>query len=190
MANGFTAREQRFINEYMNCLNGADAARRAGYAENSARQTAHKLLTKADIKAEIQKRMEDVMSSQEVLYRIADIATGDLSQFFDVTGPVPILNFEKAEKAGQLHLLKKLTVAEGKITFELYDKQRALETFAKHHGLLADTLNVISWQDRAIQDIKDGIIQYEELEQEFDSDLATQLFRAAGIRISLPETTG
>jgi len=60
--------------------------------------------------------------------------------------------------------------------FALYEPQESIHS-------------VISWQDRAIQDIKDGVINYQDLEQEFDSELATQLFARAGVRISLPETT-
>lgn len=46
-----TARQRRFVDEYLTCRNGAEAARRAGYAERSARITACRLLTKANIKA-------------------------------------------------------------------------------------------------------------------------------------------
>jgi hypothetical protein len=58
--------------------------------------------------------------------------------------------------------------------FALYEPQESL-------------LSVATWQDRAIQDIKNGVIEYSELVEAFDSELATQLFRAAGVRISLSE---
>ena len=46
-----TSKQSAFINEYIVCRNGAEAARRAGYGVLSARVTASRLLTKANIKA-------------------------------------------------------------------------------------------------------------------------------------------
>ena len=38
-----TAQQERFITAYFDCLNGAEAARRAGYSKRTARQMAYKL---------------------------------------------------------------------------------------------------------------------------------------------------
>ena len=46
-----TPKQSAFIDEYIVYRNGAEAARRAGYGEQSARVTASRLLTKANIKA-------------------------------------------------------------------------------------------------------------------------------------------
>ena len=46
-----TPRQQSFVDFYVTCRNGAEAARRAGYAAPSARITASRLLTKANINA-------------------------------------------------------------------------------------------------------------------------------------------
>ena len=48
-----TPKQSAFVDEYIVCRNGAEAARRAGYAALSARVTASRLLTKANIKAEL-----------------------------------------------------------------------------------------------------------------------------------------
>lgn len=45
-----TPRQNAFVDHYVTCRNGAEAARRAGYAEPSARITASRLLTKDNIK--------------------------------------------------------------------------------------------------------------------------------------------
>lgn len=44
-----TERQKKFIDAYIKCGNGTLAAVKAGYSENSARITASKLLTKANI---------------------------------------------------------------------------------------------------------------------------------------------
>ncbi len=49
-----TPRRQRFVDEYVLCGSGAEAARRAGYSEKTARAIAAELLTKPDVLAAIQ----------------------------------------------------------------------------------------------------------------------------------------
>ena len=127
----------------MQCWNATEAAKRAGYSERSARQIGAENLTKLDITQEISARIKEMtMTADEALVSLSDIARGDISHFFDVAGKLPILNFEKAKQTGATKLIKKLTFKDGQITFELYDKQRALETIAKHHGMLAEHIQV------------------------------------------------
>ena len=55
-----TAKQQRFIEEYVVDLCGTKAAIRAGYAEDFAQQQASQMLRKPHIKAEIEKLKEDI----------------------------------------------------------------------------------------------------------------------------------
>ncbi len=55
-----TPKRERFVNEYLVDMNGAQAARRAGYAVGSARQTAHLLLTKPDIQDAIRAEQDEL----------------------------------------------------------------------------------------------------------------------------------
>jgi len=43
---------------------------------------------------------------------------------------------------------------------------------------------VETWQDQAIADIREGKIEYKDLADAFDTDLATQLFTRAGVPVS------
>jgi phage terminase small subunit len=76
-----TAKQQAFINIYMtNGFNATQAAIKAGYSKNGARQQGHALLTNIDISKEIQRLMREfAMPAEEVLTRLtehADISTG------------------------------------------------------------------------------------------------------------------
>ncbi len=51
--NKLTPKQASFVENYMTCRNGAEAARKAMYAVSSARITASKLLSKTNIKAAI-----------------------------------------------------------------------------------------------------------------------------------------
>jgi len=55
-----TAKQSRFIDEYLIDLNGAQAAIRAGYSPKCAKEQASRLLTYAHVQAEIEERNRDI----------------------------------------------------------------------------------------------------------------------------------
>jgi phage terminase small subunit len=142
MAN-LTDKQQAFINEYLQCWNATEAALKAGYSENTARQQASRLLSHVNIAEEIRHRLDEMkMSADEALVGLSDIARGDLSDFLRIQAGLPVVDFNKAHQNSKLHLLKKITYGKGTISFELYDKQSALNTIAKHHGLLNTKIEI------------------------------------------------
>lgn len=154
---GLTRKQRVFIDEYVKCWNGAEAARRAGYSVRSAREIAVNLLADISIKAEIDDRLATIhMSSEEVLKEISDIARGDMGQFLDNNLCVDI---SEARKLGLTKLIKKIkqktVIHQAKnendedtevhdIEIELYDKLGALEKAGKYHGLFKEQLDVTS----------------------------------------------
>lgn len=63
---------------------------------------------------------------------------------------------------------------------------KAMDTRAKLLGLYEPEKHentVITWEDRAIAEIKAGTLSFKELADEFDADLATRLFETAGISV-------
>jgi phage terminase small subunit len=78
-----TAKQARFVDEYMVCLNGAEAARRAGYSKKTARAIASENLRKPEIAAEIAKRKKKVTDQiasirPRVIEELARVAFFDL----------------------------------------------------------------------------------------------------------------
>lgn len=61
-----TPKELRFVDEYIIDWNGSGAAVRAGYSPKTARQTASKLLTKANVQAAVQARMDALSLKSEI----------------------------------------------------------------------------------------------------------------------------
>jgi phage terminase small subunit len=61
-----TLRQQRFCDEYALSGNGAEAARRAGYSEKTARQSASENLTKPYIKTALQARQQAYAAEMEL----------------------------------------------------------------------------------------------------------------------------
>jgi phage terminase small subunit len=134
-------REQAFILYYTGeaLFNGAEAARLAGYAENSARITASKLLTKPNVLAAVTARIDELtMKSDEVMVRISEQGRGDLGKFIG-------LKEKEIAEHPQSRLLKSYehTISgvgagrEEKIKIELYSAQAALFQLWKHHQIAA-----------------------------------------------------
>jgi phage terminase small subunit len=61
-----TAKQSRFIDEYMVDMNGAAAAVRCGYSQRTSRAIACELLTKPDIQAELQARGAELARELEI----------------------------------------------------------------------------------------------------------------------------
>lgn len=182
-----TAKQRLFADEFVICRNATEAARRAGYSGSDATLAVigYENLRKPKIKDQIERAFnERTMSAGEVLIRLTEIARGGLSDYLDLSVPgLPIFDFEKAERANRLGLLKKYKVTKAGIEIELHDVLRALDLLTKYHNL-TNTINLEDWRSKAIEDIKAGQITYQALAEAFDPDLATTLFREAGISVS------
>ena len=66
-----TPKQKLFCEQYALCLNGTKAAILAGYAEKSARQQGARLLSKANIQAEIARILEKGTKKAEI--RLGDV---------------------------------------------------------------------------------------------------------------------
>jgi phage terminase small subunit len=147
-------KHRKFCEEYLRLWNATDAYL-AAYPKSSrdaARRDGSRLLTNADIAAEIQARIEELtMSANEVLTRLAEQARADYKDFLAVAENGDIgLDMDKAE--GKTHLIKKVTqrrtvrttkdtqIDETVLSVELHDAQAALVQLGKHHKLFTDNV--------------------------------------------------
>lgn len=149
---GHNGKRQAFVEHYLRCFNAAEAARLAGYSERTARQQGSRLLTKVDIQAAIEARLNELkMQADEVLVRLTDQARGSMADFIEVdeSGDVNI-NLKAAKANNSLHLVRKIrkTTKHGKtgnetsVEIELYDSQAALVQLSRIHGLNNDRVQV------------------------------------------------
>lgn len=77
-----TKKQQRFADEWLIDSNATQAAIRAGYSKDSARQQGQRLLTKADIKQYIDERLEQVSSekiadAKEIMEYLTSVVRGE-----------------------------------------------------------------------------------------------------------------
>lgn len=142
-------KQQLFIESYLQCFNATKAALDAGYSENTASEIGYENLRKPQIEEAISKRLrESAMSADEVLMRLAEQARGDHSRYISQQGSVDIASLVNDKKA---HLIKKIKETKDGTEYEFYDAQSALNTLAKHHGLLIDRREISGKEGAPLQ---------------------------------------
>lgn len=190
---GLTIKQRLFIDHYIVCMNGTEAARRAGYNGDDVTlaSTASQNLRNHKITREIDRRLNSFsMSANEVLIRLTDIARGDIG---DVIGAVGNADITEAKRRGKSHIVKRFksktfTTDDGEThetEVEMYDALDALKTLAKFHALLVDRVKVDDWRSQAIEDIKAGRLTYGQLATAFSDSLAAELFASAGVSVQI-----
>lgn len=167
MTGKLTAKQQRFVEEYLIDLNGTQAAMRAGYAAGSADVTASNLLGNHKIQAELDKlkskRSEETqIDAAWVLRRLAAEAEADIADLYGEDGQLlPVKEWPKIWRQGlvagidveEIHVegvkmgeVKKIRVSDRVKRLELIGKHvrvNAFQEVIQHKGLegLADRLD-------------------------------------------------
>lgn len=145
LKNGLTTKQKVFVEQYLQCWNATEAARRAGYSERSIRTIASENLAKPNIKLEIDTRIAELkMSADEILLRLADQARGDIGDFADIEDGTdlanhPLSRIVKKYKKRIYH--PKDTDSYDEIELELYDAHASLVDLGKAHALFTDKID-------------------------------------------------
>jgi phage terminase small subunit len=80
-----TDKQKVFCEEYLDGYNATQAAIRAGYSKKTARTIAERLKRIPEIRAQIEKRLEEVsLSKQETIKLVSDIAHSSLNDYFEI----------------------------------------------------------------------------------------------------------
>ena len=132
-------------------LNATQAAIRAGYSPDSARDIGCENLTKPNIKAAIDRAMAERsrrtgINQDRVIQEIAKLA---------FLNPVDVIDMDEATVRGEAHRddtaciasvkVKNIPTDDGAITereVKTYDKLKALELLGKHLGMFTDRVKV------------------------------------------------
>ena len=142
---GLTAKQRVFVQEYLIDLCATRAAIREGYSPKRADAIGHENLRKPEIKAAIQRAMDEratriEVTQDQVLTEIARVAFSDIRRLFDGNR---LRNVDELDDtaAAAIASIKVVTrnLGEGEIEhvheIKLWPKTAALEMAAKHIGL-------------------------------------------------------
>jgi hypothetical protein len=160
-----TDRQKAFVEAYFNNQMNATEAYQSLHPKVSrtvAAQLGWQTLRNIKIQAEIERRLsEQVMSANEVLRRLSDMAKANLLPFIRITEDgTTYFDFSHPDAKNYFHLIKKLktkrtrrVVGRGKgaedwedewVEVELHDAQTALEKIGKYHKLFAESVDLTS----------------------------------------------
>jgi len=155
MADNLTAKQARFVAEYLVDLNATAAARRAGYSARNADKIGPELLGKTRIKDAIERAQEDrakrtAVTSDRVVAELAKLAFANLGDFMKPGADGdPYVDFSALTR-DQSAALAEVTVEDFKdgrgdsgrdvrrIKFKLADKRAALVDLGRHLGLFVE----------------------------------------------------
>jgi hypothetical protein len=158
-------KHQAFIESYFRLGMNATAAYQEVHPKvtyESARALSSALLTNINIRHEIDKRLsEQVMTSNEVLKRLSDMAKANLLPFIKITDEgFTYFDFSHPDSKNYFHFIKKIKTkrtrrieGSGKsaevwedewVEVELHDAQSALEKIGKYHGLFIERFHEVS----------------------------------------------
>lgn len=164
-----TAKQSRFVLEYLVDLNATQAANRAGYSAKTAEQQGHQLLKHPSVAAAVAKAQEKRAARTEitqdmVLKELAKIGFADMRKLLKWYGHFSGLDVDEAEETGEV----KISVAnfvelfnsddldddiaaavaevsqtrDGSLKVKLHDKQAALVNIGRHLGMFKDKVEV------------------------------------------------
>lgn len=151
----FTARQRAFIDEYLICRVGTQAAIRAGYSQRTARDMASENLQKPHIAAAIEAGEKAIAERNELTQDmvIQELRALGFANMQDYMAPgqdgAPYLDFSKLtrEQAAALQEVTTDRITEGagknkctirRIKFKLADKRAALVDLGKHLGMFKE----------------------------------------------------
>ena len=139
-----TNKQQIFADEYVQCWNRTEAARRAGFKQPQSQGP--RLLKNVEIQKAIQQKLkESSMSADEALSRLTGLARGSIESFLEFQDGQkrPIVNLLKAKEAGLLHLIKEVKYnPTGGLEIKLYSAHDALRDIGKHHALFTEKIDL------------------------------------------------
>lgn len=145
------AKQQRFVEEYLIDLNATQAAIRAGYSVNSARDIGCENLTKPNIQEAIAKAMAERskrtgINQDRVVLELAKMAFVNIDDVIDVKTGAVKENASKDDLACIQSIKYKVSEgASGKSVereVKLYDKKSNLELLGKHLGMWNDKIDL------------------------------------------------
>lgn len=145
-----TPKQERFINEYLIDLNGAQAAIRAGYSKKTAKVIAAENLTKPYIQQAIEKKQKKLrnkieVTQERVLKELARLAFNDVRKFWDEKGNLKDIKDLDDDAAAAIAGMDIEDIYEGAGQDRIYagkvrkvklsNKISALDMLSKHLGL-------------------------------------------------------
>lgn len=135
-----TAKQARFVDEYLIDLNATQAAIRAGYSQHTAGKIGAQLLGKTGVRAALRARQavlrEKVGVRQEqVIAELAAIAFANINDYVESSEAGERLRPLSELTRAQVHAIADARQFKNGFRLRLHSKMQALDMLARHLGL-------------------------------------------------------
>ncbi|PCI52555.1 MAG: terminase small subunit [Alphaproteobacteria bacterium] len=164
MSKKLTAKQLRFVEEYLVDLNATAAAKRAGYSEKTAYSIGQENLNKPEIQKAIQKDVNErskrtEITQDRVVAELAKIGFADIRNAVvwgatpnspDVEGiepnglniyPVALIPSTKIDD-DTAAAVSEISLTQMGVKIKMYDKKAALDSLARHLGMFNDKIDL------------------------------------------------
>jgi phage terminase small subunit len=150
MVDKLTDKQLRFVEEYMKDMNSTQAAIRAGYSPNAAKEIGYENLTKPHIKNEIDRRLKELtekcgVTAEAVIKELAHIAFDDIKNYLrfysDKDGNIRV-KIKDSDTIDTRSISEISIGKDGQFKFKLYCKDDALVQLGKNLGLFEEKIKL------------------------------------------------
>ncbi len=157
-----TARQERFVEEYLIDLNATQAAIRAGYSVKTANEQGSRLLSNVSVRARIDEALAERsrrtgINQDRVLRELARLAFVNAPDLINVTDATLLEDASPDDTAAIASVkVKRRATDDGdevEREIRLADKLKALELLGKHLGMFTDRLAVDITGVKIVDDI-------------------------------------
>lgn len=153
--------QEAFVEFYLQSWNASEAARKAGYSPQSAREIGSRLLTNVNIKAAIKERLAELcMTTNEWFVRVTAQARGDIGELLEDDGTISL---RKARTRQMTRLISEYSIEETyrrdesgdptpvtRVKVKLYSAKDALKMIGQRLGLLESDNRALLHELRAL----------------------------------------
>lgn len=157
-----TDAEYRFIDSYILHMDSTRAAEKAGYSSTNAASVGRELLTKPNIKREVDKRLQNrnaeyKVTEQRIIETLAGIAFMDPLSVYHPDGTAKELEDLPPQVRQAITKVSTRTVGHGRnarqyVQYELASKMQGLEMLGKYLALFTDKVDIKQSQTRNMSD--------------------------------------
>lgn len=172
-ASKLTPKQERFVQEYLIDLNATQAAIRAGYSADTAKQQGSRLLTNVDVASAIaskQGKLADKyeVTAERVVRELALIGFANMLDYVTIgqDGLARVdLSAVNRDQAAAIHEIRVDSVIGNgedakvteKVTFKLADKRAALVDLGKHLNLFREQVDINVHHENALDALEQAI---------------------------------
>lgn len=174
-----TPKQALFVEEYLVDRNATQAAIRAGYSPDRAKQTGHDLLHLSHVRARIRSRVDEHfadlgLQQRFLIGRLAAMAGADISDYVEWDGRGVRLKDSSDLPLELTPLIKSVKETRDGVALEIHDQMSAIKILMEYHDMLRRGVDV-----RVTGEVSHRHSQYEEMTDEELFGAREEAIRAA-----------